>query len=201
MTTDVLTLNRNYMAIHVMDSHKALSLVYQDAAEAVDDTGRGYKFDDWVELSKIMADHPGGFINTVSLRIAIPEVIRLTKYDRLPKAEIKFTRQNIFEHYKWICSYCGKRFPSKQLNLDHVIPRSKGGKTNWNNIVLSCVPCNSRKDDKTPEEAAMRLLVAPSQPKWKGHKTLLSINLPMTVRKSWQAWLDKAYWNTELEHD
>ena len=144
-----------------------------------------------------MTEHPGGFVNTTTYRIAIPDVIRLTRYDRLPRSEVKFTRRNIYEHYRYLCCYCGRKFPTSELNLDHVIPRSRNGPTDWSNIVTACVPCNMRKSDRLPAEAGMRLLVTPSRPTWKGQRSLLRINVP--IRESWQRLIDRRYWDSELE--
>jgi 5-methylcytosine-specific restriction endonuclease McrA len=195
--SDTLVLNRNYYAIHILDWQRAISLLYQGHAEAVDDNLQTYNYDDWRSLSADMKDHPGGYVHTSSYRIAVPDVIKLTRYDRLPRAEVKFTRRNIYEHYNYKCCYCGKKFSTKELNLDHVIPSSKGGKTDWTNIVTACIPCNSRKADYMPEEVGMKLLVQPSRPRWKGHKLLMKVSV--RVKPSWQKLIDAKYWDSELK--
>jgi len=178
----------------------SMSLVLNRNFQAVDiATCRCYNFDDWSELSKMMQDHPAGFVHSVNLRLAIPEVIRLTQYDRLPNSDVVFTRRNILDHYGYKCCYCGHKFTSKELNFDHVVPKSKGGKTNWENIVAACYPCNSKKDDRTPKEAGMRLLVKPTKPKHQPVMRRLVVSLPLKTRMSWQKFLDKAYWNVPLE--
>lgn len=197
MNADTLVLNKNYAAIHVADWKKSLSLLYQGAAEAVDDDCRAYGFEDWVELSKAMVDSPSGFVHTPTMRIAVPEVIRLTRYDRLPQSDVKLTRRTIYGHYGYSCAYCGERKGTKDLNIDHVIPRSRGGTTAWENVVLSCVECNKRKADKSPGEAGMKLLVNPTKPKWRGHADMI-IKLPIKVKDSWSHFIDKAYWESEL---
>lgn len=192
-----LVLNKNYYAIHVMDWQRAISLLYQGHADALDENLQAYNFEDWRDLSAAMESHPGGFVNTVTYRIAVPEVIRLTRYDRLPKVEVKFTRRNIYEHYGHKCCYCGGKFKTSELNLDHVIPRSKGGTTDWSNIVTACIPCNTRKSDRMPQEAGMRLLFRPTRPVWKGSRSLLKFSMP--VRTTWQKLIDAKYWDSELE--
>src|SRR5262245_47211651 len=129
--SDTLVLNKNFYAIHIIDWQRALSLLYQGHADALDETLQAHGFEDWKELSAAMETHPSGFINTTTFRIAVPEIIRLTRYDRLPKAEVKFTRRNIYEHYGYRCCYCGLQFKTSELNLDHVVPRSKSGRTDW----------------------------------------------------------------------
>ena len=201
--TDALVLNKNFYAIHITNWQKALTLLYNGCAKAVDENLVTYDFNDWVELSALMEKNGTRFVHTSSLRIAIPEVIQLTRYDRLPRQEVKFSRQNIYSHYNYTCCYCGKKFPKPsklnkiELNLDHVLPQSRKGHSNWENIVLSCIPCNSKKGDKTPEEAGMRLLVKPSRPQWKGATTLVAgtENIPL----SWQRLIDNKYWAGELD--
>ena len=195
--SDTLVLNRNFAAIHIASWQKAVSLLYQGHAQAVDSDLCTHDFNDWVELSQKMKENQKGFVNSATLRIAVPEVIRLTRYDRLPRQEVKFSRRNIYEHYHNKCCYCGHRYSTKELNLDHVTPRSRGGHTDWDNIVLSCVPCNSRKNDKTPEEAGMRLLVKPSKPKWRGVNSIV-VQSPVPIPVSWQHLIDHNYWQSEL---
>ena len=196
---ETLVLNKSYYAIHIIPWEKSVSLVYQGAAEAVDSNLQCYNFDNWCELSALMEKHDHGFVHTISMKVAIPEVIRLTKYNQLPRQEIRFTRSNLYHHYKNKCCYCGGQFSTRELNLDHIIPRSKGGLTSWENIVTSCYSCNSIKDDRTPEQAGMKLLVKPSKPKWQGVRTILK-QAPLPIPVSWQNLLDSKYWQTELEH-
>jgi 5-methylcytosine-specific restriction endonuclease McrA len=190
MNANTLVLNRGFLAIHIMDHKKAISLVYQGHAEAVDSSYVCYSFENWVALSESMTESDLGFIHTPTLKISIPAVIRLTRYDRLPSADVKFTVPNLFSHYNNICSYCGHKFPSSDLNRDHIVPRSRGGKTNWDNIVPSCIPCNKKKADKTPEEAGMRLLVKPEKPRWKGPSQMIRKMPRIKVHDSWHNFLD-----------
>jgi 5-methylcytosine-specific restriction endonuclease McrA len=113
----------------------------------------------------------------------------------MPKKEVKFTRHNIFERDQNTCQYCGKVFERKDLNLDHVIPRDRGGPTTWENIVCSCIQCNTRKANHTPYEAGMHLIRKPKRPKW---RPFIQINFGMTYHESWKHFLDLAYWNVEL---
>lgn len=198
--SEVLVLNNNFYAICVTSWQRAITLVYNGHADVVDEEYRTYDFSDWCELSQMLKEHPAGFIHTPKLKIAVPEVIALKYYDRLPQVEIKFTRRNIYEHYQYRCCYCGKKFSPHQLNLDHVVPRSRGGKTNWNNIVTSCLECNLKKGNKLPEEAGMKLLIKPHKPK--SVKSLhLLLRLPVKLRSSWKRFVDMVYWNSELLKD
>ena len=103
-------------------------------------------------------------IATVSFKIRVPRVILLVLFDRLPKKEVKFTRHNIFERDRNTCQYCGGVYERKDLNLDHVIPRDRGGPTTWENIVCSCIRCNTQKANRTPQEAGMHLVRKPKRP-------------------------------------
>lgn len=200
MGSDVLVLNRNFYAVQITSWQRALTLVYIGHASVVDQEYRTYSFEDWQEMSQAIESHPAGFINTPNFKVAIPEVIALTLYDKLPTMEVRFTRRNIYEHYKYRCCYCGNKFVSADLNLEHVLPRSKGGKTCWENVVTSCIACNVKKADKLPHEAGMKLLVNPTKPKWRGNLSLV-FQSPIKMRTSWQRFIDNVYWNQELENE
>jgi 5-methylcytosine-specific restriction endonuclease McrA len=198
--SEVLVLNRNYYAIQITSWQRAIGLLYVEHAEVVDDEYRTYDFKDWLEISKMMGHSASSFVRTPSLKIAIPEVIALKFYDKLPTSEVKFTRKNIYEHYAHKCCYCGKKFPTSGLNLDHVIPRSRGGRTSWDNIVTSCVRCNIKKGSRLPVEAGMKLLVTPAKPRWSGALSL-AIRANVKIKTSWQKFVDNVYWNIELDRD
>ncbi len=198
--SEVLVLNKNFYAIQITTWKRAIGLLCVEHADVVDENYRTYNFEDWVELSSMIKEHPSGFIHTTSLKIAIPEVIALKFYDKIPASDIRFTRKNIYEHYGYKCCYCGKKFPTNELNLDHVIPRSRGGKTSWDNIVTSCVKCNIKKGDHLPHEIGLKLLVTPSKPKWNGALSL-ALKSNIHIKKSWQKFIDNVYWNIELDSD
>ena len=109
----------------------------------------------------------GEYLHTINHLIRLPKVIILKVFDRLPIKEVKFHRNNIFERDKHRCQYCGNQFIENELNLDHVIPRHHGGRTSWENVVTSCIRCNSKKADRLPHEAGMRLIRKPAKPKWR----------------------------------
>lgn len=200
MSQGVLVLNRNFYAIQVTPLRRALSLVYLDHAFVVDEEYRTYDFENWVDLSQEIAHHPAGFIHTPTLKIAIPEVIALRAFDKVPLREVTFSRRNIYEHYGYRCCYCGKRYPTQELNLDHIIPRSRGGRTDWMNVVTSCVRCNLKKGDRLPPEAGMRMVIAPSRPHGQARAALI-FRAPFPVRRSWQRFVDNLYWNAELDQE
>ena len=104
------------------------------------------------------------FVHTASRRIRLPKVIRLFNYNKYPKRDLKFNRHNIIARDNNQCQYCGKKFPSTALSIDHVKPRSRGGNYCWENAVASCHRCNTRKGGKLPQEANMKLLKKPVAP-------------------------------------
>ena len=103
-------------------------------------------------------------VSAPSITLQIPAVLRLRKHLARSKTNPKFSRHHVYMHYGFRCQYCGNVFLARKLTYDHVIPRSKGGLTNWKNIVPACFTCNGRKGNRTPEEAGMRLLCKPSRP-------------------------------------
>ena len=135
-------------------------------------------------------------MRTINRNIRLPRVILLTFFDKLPCKELKLTRNNVFERDGEKCQYCGHVFARELLNLDHVIPRHYGGKTTWDNIVCSCIKCNSRKANRLPHEAHMRLIRKPVRPKW---RPVISLVLGNQERERWKDFLDLAYWNVELD--
>jgi len=192
----VLVLNRLWQAVNTCSVRRAFTLLYQGHAHVVSSDGENFMthdFESWRDWSKL---NPGPeMVNTISLRIRVPRVIVLLMFDRFPKKEVKFTRQNVFERDGNTCQYCGKQFDREELNLDHVIPREKGGQTTWENIVCSCIPCNTKKGNRLPHEAGMQLIRKPKRPKW---RPFVNISLSNQPHESWKHFLDIAYWNVEL---
>jgi len=198
----VLILNRNYMAVRVTSARRAFSLLYRNLAEVVhieDGEYLSYDFDDWCQISEMkrrFEPHKYDWVSTVKFSIAVPRIIRLTLYDRLPKKEVKFNRRNIFARDGNSCQYCGKKYTSSELSLDHVIPRSQNGQTTWENVVCCCLTCNVNKGGKTPKQAHMKLIAKPIKPK---RSPTINIKLSNTRYRSWKQFLDHAYWNVELK--
>ncbi len=105
-------------------------------------------------------------VRAITFSIPLPAVLRLVHYVKYRRREVKFTRRNIYVRDKYRCQYCGGVFEPKDLTYDHVIPRSRGGKTTWTNVVTCCHACNRKKGDRTPKEAGMTLLTVPREPLW-----------------------------------
>jgi len=115
-------------------------------------------------------------VSSPSTSIKIPAVVRLVKNIPHKKKDVKFSRFNVMCRDNFTCQYCGKKFPMKKLNYDHVLPKSHGGKTTWENVCASCYDCNHKKDDRTPEQAHMHLLKKPVKPSSLAMTTLSFLN-------------------------
>jgi 5-methylcytosine-specific restriction endonuclease McrA len=142
MRDKVLILNQDFSAIAVCTVTKAFLLVYLEKAELISKAN-------------------GAVLRTVSTTYPVPSVIRLQHYVKVPYYGISLSRHNVLRRDNFLCQYCGT---TKNLTLDHLLPRSRGGETNWLNLVTACFRCNSRKGDRTPEEAGLKLVRKPSRP-------------------------------------
>src|SRR5437868_4301669 len=171
LDASVLVLNKLFMAVHIISVRRAFCLLCKDLAEVVnqeDGQFATYDFATWRELSEFRArnfrEEDDDWVRTVNSQIQVPRVIRLLSYEKLPKQTVKFNRRNIFARDNNQCQYCGRKFPTTELSLDHIVPRSKGGQSTWENIVCACVNCNVRKGGRTPKEAHMGLIRKPEKP-------------------------------------
>lgn len=197
----VLVLNKHYMALRVIGARRAFSLLLNELAEVIscdDGSYANYNFQSWKELSeskRTFEPHKYDWITTVNFDIAVPRVIRLLCYDRIPNRGVKFNRRNLFARDDNHCQYCGKRFPTSELSLDHVIPRRLGGEASWDNIVCACMTCNVKKGGRTPGQAGMKLTRRPFKPK---SNPVIHIHLSHERYRSWKQFLDHAYWSVEL---
>ena len=197
----VLVLNKHYMAVRVISVHRAFSLLFKDIAEVIsceEGSYSNYDFESWQQISELRRNFEAeahDWISTVKFDIAVPRIIRLLFYDRLPRRPVKFNRRNIYARDRNMCQYCGKRYPSSELSLDHIIPRSMGGKSTWNNIVCACTRCNVKKGGRTPKQAHMRLVKKPEKPK---RNPVIHVHLNHHRYASWKQFLDHAYWSVEL---
>ena len=197
LSSPVLVLNRSYFPVHVTSVRRAFCLLYRGVAKVVDEQYRTFDFQSWAALSVAVQEEEG--INTVEKIIRVPRVILLTGYDRLPKREVRFSRMNIMIRDNFTCQYCGKHFKKSEMNLDHILPRSQGGKTTWENVVSSCHNCNHKKGGRSPQQAGIRLIRPPFRPKSFPFSQLMSRS---NIYEAWKPYLnivDFSYWNVELE--
>ncbi len=190
------------MAIRVVNVKRAISLLFHQLAEVIDcEEGAysNYDFYSWLEVSELKKQfepEAHDWLHTVRLSIAVPRVVRLLFFDRLPRQNVTLNRRNIFARDHNRCQYCGHHRPTSELSLDHVIPRTRGGKATWENLVCACVKCNVKKGGRPPREAGMKLITKPIKPK---RSPAIAINLVDGRYHSWKQFLDHAYWSVELK--
>ena len=141
LQSPVLVLNATYEPINVTAVRRAVVLVLKGVATTEEENG--------------------SFVHSTRLAIRVPSVIRLTEFRRIPFQTRALSRKNILLRDRYTCQFCGKISPAADLTLDHVIPRSRGGHTDWDNLVACCHSCNNLKGDRLPEEAGIRLLRSP----------------------------------------
>jgi 5-methylcytosine-specific restriction endonuclease McrA len=203
LSSSVLVLNRYYAAVHVVTVRRAFALVAKQAAEIVhvfeNDRYDSFDFDSWRDISQYRElfdeDDSHEWIRTVSFEICVPRVIRLFVFDKLPHQHVRLNRRNLFARDGNHCQYCGRKFATCELSIDHVVPRTQGGPTAWNNVVCACVACNKRKGGRTPRQAHMHLTRKPVQPK---RCPVMRMKLQATKYRSWKAFVSNAYWSVEL---
>lgn len=193
-----LVLNRSWAAISTTSVRNALGLVYRDVARVVcPETFAPHDFRSWAEVS---ASRDGGdsgdeFIQAVAMRIRVPEVVVLRKYNGFPRRGVAFSRRNLYRRDEFTCQYCGAQPGTELLSIDHVIPRSRGGTSTWENCVLACLDCNKRKASRTLEEAGIHLRRPAVRPPG-GAEFEVSLG---TRRRSWERFISERYWNVELQ--
>jgi 5-methylcytosine-specific restriction endonuclease McrA len=206
LDSKVLVLNRVYVAMRVISARRAFTLLFKDLAEVIhveSPAGQpsqylNYNFASWAEIADLQRRFERDrheWVRTVRSEIAIPRIIRLLGYDRLPRQEVKLNRRNLFARDRNQCQYCGHSFPTSELSIDHVVPRAHGGGDRWENLVCACVRCNARKGGRTPDQAHMKLQRPPKQPK---RNPVIALRLGHDKYASWKAFLDDAYWSVEL---
>jgi 5-methylcytosine-specific restriction endonuclease McrA len=130
----------------VINWKRAIKLVFLDKVEVVEESDRE--------------------VHSITVSMKVPSVVRLMGFVRFRRKDAKYSRKNIYARDKYRCQYCAGQFSQEELTCDHVIPRSRGGRTEWNNIVTCCVQCNRKKGGRTPDEARLRLIKAPTRPAW-----------------------------------
>jgi 5-methylcytosine-specific restriction endonuclease McrA len=200
LSLPVLVLNKNWQAIGTTNLQRAINLLLsenkngQRKAEVVDEFSSPVTWEEWSLVKKNCDFDDRKFIRSVSGIYKIPEIIKLNGYDKFRVHRVTFSRVNIYKRDNFSCQYCGSKPGTEELTIDHIMPKSLGGKTNWKNCVVACVGCNVKKSNKLIKDIAMNLLKDPCIPK--------ATDIKLKVRyQSWVAWLNQSYWNIELEND
>jgi 5-methylcytosine-specific restriction endonuclease McrA len=189
MSTEILerptlVLNRHWQPVHVTTVARSLVMLWNDAAKVVEpEQYRLIGWDEWITLVP-EPDEPA--IRAARSRLRVPEVICLTRYDRTRSSAVAFSRRNVAKRDHHTCQYCGIQPGGNQITIDHVLPRSQGGASTWTNCVAACAQCNTRKADRTPEQAGMRLRRRPIRPDWRPHYAAKADRIA-----SWTAFLNE----------
>jgi 5-methylcytosine-specific restriction endonuclease McrA len=168
-----LLLNSTFEPLKVVTWKKAIIMVTLEKVEVIEEYDR--------------------MIRGVSFSLRLPAVIRLNRFIKRKTPIVKFSRQNLYVRDRGKCQYCGTPFEHKELTYDHVIPRSKGGQTEWTNVVTCCTACNLKKGGRTPEEAGMSLIRKPRAPIW-----IPLLPMSLGIKETPDPWKDYLYLNLEL---
>lgn len=179
----VLVLNKVWLPIRIISAQRAFKLIFAGKSSAIDsETYYAYNWEDWVKQPIKEGDYT---ISSPNFVVKVPEVIVLSHYDKVYKKNVKLTKRNIYIRDKYKCQYTGKQVSQSESDIDHVIPRSQGGKNTWDNMVVCSKDVNRRKGDKTPEQAGLKLIKKPKKPKYDG----LLIDPKMNIPESWNKFI------------
>lgn len=188
----ILVLNRVWQPVNIVGVRRAVALLFQDNAQVIHPCGGNYELlspEEWIRRSEEQPPRSGEpSIRSVRLHLRIPPILLLRDFDKVPVQDTKLNRRNVFERDRYRCQYCGRVYPESKLNLDHVIPRDRGGRTSWENLVTSCIDCNSRKANRLPHQAGLSLRRQPLRPK---HRPFLSVLHRTGSRETWKPFLGK----------
>jgi 5-methylcytosine-specific restriction endonuclease McrA len=193
-----LVLNRHGQPVRVTTVARALVQVWNANAHVIDPVD--YQLYTWADWSVLRPREGEPAITTPRLRLRVPEVVTLRTYDRLPSLTVPFNRRNVFQRDRCTCQYCGTRPGSAELTIDHVVPRSQGGVSSWENCVLACVTCNRHKANRTPEQAGLTLSTKPVHPRWQPCYAIGRVRIDSRAcsTHAWSHFLSAAYWHIEL---
>lgn len=175
-----LVLNKSWVAISTVSLESAFCILFRETASVVcPESYSLYGISEWIKHSRDLPKDKS--IKTSSSFIAKPEIILLNNYSRVPHRTMAFTRKNLYKRDDFTCQYCLKRMSNGRLTIDHIIPRCRGGRSTWENCVLACIACNSKKANKSLEEIGYKLNKKPQKPEW----TIISDSMHETCPKSW----------------
>ena len=192
---EVLVLNNSWQPIQIIDKFAAIAKVFRGRAKALDSDYVMHDWESWCVNFESAKRLSMNTITSTTLCVLIPKAIVLTEYKEYKRKKVNLNRRNLYKRDNNTCQYCGYKGDYNEFNIDHVIPTSKGGRTVWTNVVLSCISCNSKKGNHSLKEAGMKLVKKPFRPNW-NHLYQDSL------RKNYENWKDllgSLYWNTTLE--
>lgn len=198
LRSPVLVLNKSWAPVNTVTLEDAIVTLFktekngEPKARIVEyPSYQTFTWQDWANLKTSVDDK---VIRSQNLVFRVPEIIVLSRYNKLPTPKCHFSRRNLYKRDNYACQYCSKKLPSSELTIDHVMPTSRGGHSTWENCVLACVSCNSKKANRTPEEAHMKLLRKPKRPR----VPLFRVDHLKKI-ESWEAFLGEMYWSVSIE--
>ena len=163
MNQQVLVLDISWEPHDIVTVFEAVNKMLNDKAQALDSNFTYYDFDSWVKFGENLDKN---VVRSEKITFLIPEIIVLPEKTQHRADRLAVDRTNVYRRDNFICQYCERKFTRADLNMDHVFPKSRGGQHIWINVVTSCIVCNTRKGDRTPEEAGMQLIRKPIKPSW-----------------------------------
>lgn len=178
-----LVLNKHWVPIATIATRQALVMLCRSTAQVIcPDSYQVFDLENWIRVS---ADNPRSdkIVATPRVALHLPEVIILRNFGGIPRRQISFTRKNLYRRDNYSCQYCYERMPTSKLTIDHVKPRSRGGDTSWENCVLACVSCNSKKANKSLKDVGFRLRSVPKRPAWNPLHEMNTTNIPVSWTK------------------
>lgn len=182
---DTLILNAAYQPINVANWQDVMIKLYSANAN---------------ERVEIVATYKDRTIRSAHAEHPMPSVVRHIKFRQQKKKGIKFSRDNVWARDRGRCQYCGMQVPRNTYTYDHVMPKSRGGKTSWENIVTACAECNGRKRDQTPVEAKMKLRSIPMKPEFLPDEFKNEIRFKKGMPEEWAVWFG-GYWHGSTEEE
>jgi len=178
---DVLVLNSAYQPVNIVSWKDAFIKLYSEQAS---------------ERVEIISTYEDRVVRSANATHRMPSVVRHVKFSKTKKKALKFSRDHIWARDFGKCQYCGRDVPRSTYTYDHVIPKSRGGKTTWDNIVVACVECNGKKRDRTPQEAGMRLRSKPIKPDSLPENFRKGLRYKPWMPAEWKIWFGEDYWST-----
>ena len=204
LNLNVLVLNKAFVPINVITVKKALKKLNNRRVEIISVAGKHlsfYNLESWADMSNLKneiqeVDGTEDWIGAFGSTLEVPRIVRALNYAQVHRRKVILSRRNVFLRDNNTCQYCGKRFKTSDLELEHVNPRGQSGIDSWENLVCACVSCNNQKGCRTPAQAGMKLIRKPVKPAFIPDFRL-KIGSPKYI--SWRTFLSEIYWNVELE--
>lgn len=189
----VLVLNKSWLSVRIETVMLSIKRIFCGNASIVDeDTFEVFDWDKWLEKFSRRRDEEWpfkyGYISSARLNIRLPSVIVLSHYNKVPRVTLRLTKRNLLIRDRFRCQYTGRKIRATDATVDHIVPKSQGGKHIWENVVISSREANIKKGNRTPEQAGMLLLKQPAKPSWDPFYTIIA---HYKIPASWSKFLNQ----------